>query len=84
VRGLHDTHPAIAELQLQLLRQAGCGRRAALARSLSRTVIGLSRRELSARMTGASSEEVALCWVEQQYGAELAGRLRAFLDARRG
>ena len=84
MRGLDDTHPAVAEVQLELLRQAGCGRRAALARSLSRTVIGLSRRELGARMTGASGEEVSLRWVEQQYGAPLAARLRAFLVARRG
>ena len=79
-----DTHPAIAAAQLDMLRCAGCGRRAGLARSLSRTVIGLSRRELSARMGIASPAEVELRWVEQQYGGELAGRLRAFLAARRG
>lgn len=84
VGGLDDTHPAIAKVQMQMLRRAGCARRAALARSLSRTVIGLSRRELGARMAGASREQVELRWVQQQYGAELAGRLAAFLLARRG
>lgn len=82
--GLHDTHPAMAQAQLDLLRRAGCGRRAALARSLSRTVIDLSRRELAARMPGATATEVQLRWVEQQYGADLAARLAAFLAARRG
>jgi hypothetical protein len=47
-------------------------------------VIALSRRELGARMPGASAEEISLRWVEQQYGAELASRVRAFLVARRG
>lgn len=80
---MDDTHPDMARAQLELLRRAGCGRRAALARSLSRTVIDLSRRELANRMPGASSGEIELAWVEHNYGADLAGRLRAFL-ARRG
>lgn len=78
-----DTHPAMARAQLDLLRRAGCGRRAGLARSLSRTVIGLSRRELRLRMATASAADVELAWVEQNYGGDLAARLRAFL-ARRG
>jgi hypothetical protein len=78
-----DTHPAMARAQLDLLRRASCGRRAGLARSLSRTVIGLSRRELGERMAAASSADVELAWVAQNYGADLAARLRAFL-ARRG
>jgi hypothetical protein len=81
---LDDTHPAIAAKQLELLRRAGSARRAALARSLSRTVIDLSRRELALRMPGATAEEVKLRWVEHHYGADLANRVRAFLAARRG
>jgi len=81
---MDDTHPSMAIAQLDLLRRAGCGRRAGLARSLSRTVIGLSRRELSLRMGDASAADVELRWVELQYGADLAARLRTFLEARRG
>jgi hypothetical protein len=77
-----DTHPAAAAAQLELLRAAGCARRAALARSMSRTVIALSRSELAARMRDADAQTVALRWVELHYGAELAERLRAFLEAR--
>jgi hypothetical protein len=84
VLGLDDTHPTVAKAQLEMLRRAGCGRRAGLARSLSSTVIGLSRRELRARMTGASTLEVDLRWVEQSYGSELAERLKQYLAARRG
>lgn len=79
-----DTHPAIASMQLELLRRAGCGRRAGLARSLSRTVVDLSRRELQRRMGDTSAPEVELRWVEQQYGTVLADRVRAFLAARGG
>ena len=82
--GIQDTHPSIARVQLDLLRSAGCGRRAALARSLSRTVIDLSRRELRARMVGASPAEVDLTWAAQQYGQALAARVRAYVLARRG
>jgi hypothetical protein len=78
-----DTHPEITRAQLEMLRRAGCGRRAGLARSLSRTVIDLSRRELARCMPGATSREIDLAWVEHNYGADLATRLRAFL-ARRG
>jgi hypothetical protein len=77
-----DTHPEMARAQLDLLRRAGCGRRAALARSLSRTVIDLSRREMANRMPGATAREIDLAWVEHNYGAELAGRVRAFLVQR--
>lgn len=82
--GLDDTHPTVAQVQVRMLREAGCGRRAALARSLSRTVIELSRRELQSQMKSASTDEVALRWVELHYGPELAARLTAFLVARRG
>jgi hypothetical protein len=81
---LDDTHPAIAAKQLELLRRAGSERRAALARSLSRSVIDLSRRELAVRMPGATADEVRLRWVEHHYGADLAEGLRAYLAARHG
>lgn len=77
-----DTHPAAERVQLELLRKAGVERRAAITRSLSRTVIALSRRELRARMPDASEEDVKLRWVELNYGPELAARVRAYLRAR--
>ena len=52
---MDDTDPAIARAQLEMLRRAGCGRRTELARSLSRTVIDLSRHELRARMPTSSA-----------------------------
>jgi hypothetical protein len=75
----NDTTDAAARLQIELLRAAGPARRAALARSLSRTVIDLSRRALRERMPGASERELLLRWVALEYGAELARRVDAYL-----
>lgn len=77
-----DTHPTIVEVQRELLRKAGIGRRAALLRSLSSTVIELSRRELRARRPMASETELAVEWVKRNYGADLAARLHRYLLAR--
>ncbi len=77
-----DTSPAAALVQLELLRKAGPGRRAGLARSLSRTVIDLSRRELAARMPGAPERDVLLRWVALHYGEALSSRVLAYLQER--
>jgi hypothetical protein len=79
---VRDTDPSIREIQRDLLRRAGTGRRAALMCSLSSTAIELSRRELRAKRPGASETELAVEWVALNYGTELATRLRRFLDER--
>jgi uncharacterized protein (DUF2336 family) len=60
---VEDTDPKIVELQRDLLRKAGSGKRAALALalSLSSTVIELSRRELRARSPSVSDDSL---WTE--------------------
>ncbi len=78
-----DTSLAAARVQIELLRRAGSGGRAALARSLSRTVIDLSRSALRERMPGAAESEVLRRWVSLNYGEELAARVDAYLAARR-
>ena len=80
--GLNDTHPDATRVQLDLLRKAGMARRAELMRSLSSTVIGLSRRALREQMPCATERELAIRWVELNYGAELAARVSAYLVAR--
>ncbi|MBI5481945.1 MAG: hypothetical protein HY906_24030 [Deltaproteobacteria bacterium] len=79
---ISDTSPAAERAQIALLRQAGPARRAELMRSLSRSVIELSREALRERMPGATDTEVMLRWVELNYGRELADRLRAYLAQR--
>lgn len=78
-----DTHPEVERVQIELLRKAGVARRLSLVRSLSQTVIQLSRRAIRESHPGASEEELALIFVELNYGKELAERLRADLARRR-
>ncbi len=78
-----DTDPEAARVQLELIRRAAPAKRLSLALSLSRTVLGLSRRGLARRLQGASEQEVGLRFVELHYGHELAQAVREEL-ARRG
>jgi hypothetical protein len=77
-----DTDVEADRVQLELLRNATPGERAALAMSLSATIISLARRALQTQEPGASDQEIKLRFVELNYGRELAADLVAFLNAR--
>ena len=79
---LTDTDPEAARVQLELLRRATPARRLALALSLSRSVLELSREGIARREPGASAQEVGLQFVELHYGRGLAAELRAELATR--
>jgi hypothetical protein len=66
-------------VQIDLLRAAGTARRAALALSLSRSVIALARDAIRRRHPELSEQDVGLAFVELNYGSELAARLRRHL-----
>lgn len=70
------------QAQIELLRAAGQGRRAALCRSLSASVISLSRQAIRTRHPEYSEREAALAFVELHYGRELAEHVRRHLQAR--
>ena len=78
---LSDTSAAAARVQIELLRKSGCERRAQLTRSMSRSVIDLSRAALRERMPEASERDVLLRWVALQYGSDLAERVRRYVPA---
>jgi hypothetical protein len=78
-----DTHPEVERVQIELLRKAGVARRFSLARSLSQTVIQLSLRAIRETHPDASEGELALIFVELNYGKELAKRLQADFARRR-
>ena len=67
-----DTHPSMRAKQIELLRAAGPVRRLALARSLTRTAVALSRRALRMRNPGASQAELDRMFVELHYGKDVA------------
>ena len=81
---LSDTSAAAARVQIELLRKSGCERRAQLTRSMSRSVIDLSRAALRERMPEASERDVLLRWVALQYGSDLAERVRRYVPAPKG
>jgi hypothetical protein len=76
-----DTHPKAAAVQLGLLRTSSVGRRAALARSLSSTVIDLSRLALRASMKTATDADVRDRWLALNYGEDLSRRVRDYVRA---
>ncbi|MEK6608540.1 MAG: hypothetical protein AABZ30_12845 [Myxococcota bacterium] len=69
-------------VQVALLRAAGMGRRAALAVSLSSSVIALARAAIRKRHPEYAEREVLLAFVEVHYGRSLAERLRRYLARR--
>ena len=75
-----DTHPAAEAVQIDLLRKAGVAKRFALAASLTRTTIELSRRALRLRHPKANEEEIALRFVSLNYGDDLALQLKEHLS----
>lgn len=70
-------------VQLDLVRRASPARRASLALSWSRTMMGLARRSLRRSRPEATEEEIGVLFVSLHYGKELARRLEADLARRR-
>ena len=78
-----DTDPEAERVQLDLLRAASPGKRAALAIALTSTAINASRRALERGSPDATEEEIGLRFVALNYGPELAAEVAACLRARR-
>lgn len=77
-----DTNRAAEEVQVALLRQASLQRRFSLVRSMSRTVIGLSRRAIRRANPDASDQENLLNFVSLHYGEDLAKEVLSYLEER--
>lgn len=74
-----DTHPKAERFQIALIRRASIAQRISKTRSLSQTVIRLSRRAILRANPELSEEEVNLIFVAFHYGNDLADRLREYL-----
>lgn len=79
--GMTDTTPAAAQVQIALLRTAVMARRIDLAADLTRFARAGAFAALRRRYPTADAGEISLLFVEQQYGAALAQRLRPMLLA---
>lgn len=78
-----DTSPEAERVQIEIMRRAGPARRLGLARSLSCTIMQLTRDGIRERDPTASDEEIGLQFVKACYGSELAEGLRKHLNGRR-
>ena len=76
---MNDTSPEIEKIHVQMLRNAGVSKRIARARSLSSTVIQLSRRAVSKGRPSFSDREVKLEFISLHYGADLAEKVKRFI-----
>jgi len=78
-RLLTDTHPEAEKVQVSLIRGASIAQRLGRTRSLSRTVINLSRRAMVRANPEMNERELAVLFVAHHYGEDLAVRLQAHL-----
>ena len=74
-----DTDPQAERVQIELLRAASVSERISLVRSLSQTVMTLSRRAIQRVNLSMSERELDLAFVAYHYGEDLAERLRQYL-----
>lgn len=77
-----DTAPDARRVQIELFRNASVAERIARTRSLTKMVIGLSRRAIATANPGWTADEVGLKWVELHYGKQLGAELREHLRTR--
>ncbi|OQX21639.1 MAG: hypothetical protein BWK80_32680 [Desulfobacteraceae bacterium IS3] len=76
---ISDTYPKAEKIQIALLRRAGIAERFSKIRSLSRTVIQLSRRAISRANPGLSKEESNLLFIRHHYGRDIADCIHNYL-----
>ena len=76
----NDTHPKAEAVQIALLRKAGQARRSRLMLSITQSTLNLSRHTIRQHYSHLSPLEQHLKFVELVYGADLAGRLRNYLQ----
>jgi len=70
-----DTHPSVAERQIELLRAAGSAGRFAATMAMSRAAILASRAALRRLHPELGEREILRLWVSLHYGEDLARRV---------
>ncbi len=77
---LSDTHPDAERVQLDLIRKMTIAERLARAGEWTRMLVTLSRQGIARANPAADARELDLLWVRQHYGADLASRLREYME----
>jgi hypothetical protein len=80
---MNDTHPKIEAMRIEGLRRMGPIRRLQLADEWTHDILTLAWVSLQERHPEVSEEELRILWVEHLYGADLARRVKAYLEGRR-
>jgi hypothetical protein len=78
-----DTHPDAEAVQISLIRNATVAKRFEVMRSLTRTVMMLSRRAIQRANPDLDETEIDIKFVAYHYGEDLANRLREYLSRQR-
>ena len=75
-----DTAPQAEKVQIELIRKSSVCRRISIVRSLSQTVMYLSRRAIRRARPSLSEREVDLAFVANHYGEDIAEGLRLYME----
>ena len=75
-----DTDPEAERFMISLFRKASVAKRMSRMRSLSQTVIQVSRRAIMRANPELKGRELEVVIVGHFYGTDLANRLRRYLD----
>lgn len=75
-----DTNPEAEEIQIGLIRESSVARRISTVRSLSQTVMYLSRRAIRRAKPFLTEREVDLAFVANHYGEKIAECLRSYME----
>lgn len=78
-----DTTPEAERVQIELIRQAPISKRFAIMEAWSQFLVEANKQGIRQRHPDASEEEVGLIFVANNYGQELADRLRTDLARRK-
>jgi hypothetical protein len=77
---LSDTDPKIEKIQIALIRKSSISDRISRSRSLSQTVIQLSRRAIMRANPNLGERELQCKFVAYHYSKEVADQFKKYLD----
>ncbi|NQU66111.1 MAG: hypothetical protein HQ517_17775 [SAR324 cluster bacterium] len=78
-----DTPPEVEKRLIALIKKASISKRLARTRSLSQSVIKLSRRAILRANPDFNQRDVNLAFLKYHYGDELSDSVREYLDKRK-
>lgn len=78
-----DTHPKAEQVQIALIRQASVAQRIARMRSLTSSLMRLSKRAIRRANPELSPDELDVLFVRYHYGEDLAIRFQQYLHQRK-